>query len=60
MKKKLVSIVIIIILLQCFCIFAFAANEIQTNGILNETTNTLTNAIPDELNEQKEQIDEKL
>lgn len=60
MKKKLVSIVIIIILLQCFCIFAFAANEIQTNGILKETTNTLTNAIPDELNEQKEQIDEKL
>ena len=60
MKKKLVSIVIIIILLQCFCIFAFAANEIQTNGVLNETTNTLTNAIPDELNEQKEQIDEKL
>ena len=40
MKKKLVSIVIIIILLQCFCIFAFAANEIQTNGVLNETTNT--------------------
>ena len=60
MKKKLVSIVIISILLQCFCIFAFAANEIQTNGLLNETTNTLTNAIPDELNEQKEQIDEKL
>lgn len=60
MKKKLVSIVIIIILLQCFCIFAFAANEIQTNGVINETTNTLTNEIPNELNEQKEQINEKL
>mgnify|MGYP005753941243 FL=1 len=56
MKKKLVSIVLIIVLLQCFCIFAFAENETESNVISNEITDNITN----ELNEQKQQVDEKL
>lgn len=56
MKKKLVSIVLIIVLLQCFCIFAFAENETASNVISNEITDNITN----ELNEQKQQVDEKL
>ena len=56
MKRKIISIMLIFIIFQCFCIFAFAEdnteNNVISNGIINNTAN--------ELNEQKQQIDEKL
>lgn len=56
MKKKIISIMLIFIISQCFCIFAFAEDNNETNIITNEITNNNAN----ELNEQKQQIDEKL
>ena len=54
MKKKILSIILIIVVFQYFCTFVFAenseTNEIVTNAINNSTTNELS------LNEQKEVI----
>ena len=58
MKKKILSIILIIVVFQYFCTFVFAenseTNEIVTNAINNSTTNELS------LNEQKEVIDNKI
>lgn len=58
MKKKIFSIILIIVVLQYFCTFVFAenseTNNIVTNAINNSTTNELN------LNEQKEEIDNKI
>lgn len=58
MKKKILSIILIIVVFQYFCTFVFAenseTNEIVTNAINNSTTNELS------LNEQKEEIDNKI
>ena len=59
MKRKLISIILTIMLLQFFSILAFAEN-VETNSVANEVTNSISNAIPDELTEQKEEVDAKL
>lgn len=56
MRKKIILIIIVIIISQSLCVFAFAENKIETNVTENELTNNITN----ELNEQKQQIDEKI
>ena len=53
MKKKIISIILIIFLLQYFCTFVFA-----DNSLTNETTNNLTNEV--DLEEQKEQVESKI
>ena len=58
MKKKIFSIILIIVVLQYFCTFVFAenseTNNIVTNAINNSTTTELN------LNEQKEETDNKI
>ena len=53
MKKKIISIILIIIILQYFCTFVFAENSLT-----NELTNNLTNEV--DLEEQKEQVENKI
>ena len=55
MKKKIVSLILIILILQYFCIFVFA-----NDSITNEITNSTTNSIADELEKQKEDVENKL
>ena len=53
MKKKIISIILIFILLQSFCIFVFAEDS-QTNEITNATTNETS------LEDQKQEVDDKI
>ena len=53
MKKKIISIILIIIVLQYFCTFVFA-----DNSLINEITNSVTNEV--DLQEQKEQVESKI
>lgn len=55
MKKKIVSLILIFLILQYFCIFVFA-----NDSITNEVTNSVTNSITDELEKQKEEVEDKL
>lgn len=55
MKRKIIFIILIIVILQYFCVFVFADNSL-TNNIKNEVINT----IPDELEKQKEEVDNKI
>lgn len=55
MKRKIIFIILIIVILQYFCVFVFADNSL-TNNITNEVINT----IPDELEKQKEEVDNKI
>ena len=55
MKKKIVSLILIILILQYFCIFVFA-----NDSITNEITNSTRNSIADELEKQKEDVENKL
>ena len=53
MKKKIISMLLIILVLQYFCTFVFAENSLT-----NETANSLTNEVS--LEEQKEQVEDKI
>ena len=55
MKRKIIFIILIIVILQYFCVFVFADNSL-TNDIANE----VTNSIPAELEKQKEEVDNKI
>lgn len=55
MKKKIVSLILIILILQYFCIFVFA-----NDSITNEITNSTTNSITDDLEKQKEDVENKI
>ena len=55
MKKKLISIILIMLILQYFCTFVFADNSL-TNEVLNEVTNNIT----DELKVQQEEVENKI
>ena len=55
MKKKIVALILIILILQYFCIFVFA-----NDSITNEITNSTTNSIADELEKQKEDVENKI
>ena len=55
MKKKIVSLILIILILQYFCIFVFA-----NDSITNEITNSTRNSIADELEKQREDVENKL
>ena len=50
MKKKIISIILIVLILQYFCTFVFAENSIN-NGITNET---------EKLEEQKQEVEDKI
>ena len=51
MKKKVITIILIVFVIQYFCTFVFAENSI---------TNQITNEIPNELNEQKQEVENKI
>ena len=53
MKKKIISIILIILILQYFCTFVFAENSI-TNEITNNVANKNT------LEEQKQEVEDKI
>ena len=55
MKKKIITIVLIIFVIQYFCTFVFAENSVS-----NQITNEITNEIPEELNEQKQEVEDKI
>ena len=55
MKRKIILIILIIVIMQYFCVFVFADNSL-TNDIANE----ITNSIPEELEKQKEEVDNKI
>ena len=55
MKKKIFSIILIILILQYFCVFVFA-----NDSITNEITNNSTNSITDDLEKQKEDVENKI
>ena len=55
MKKKIISIILIILILQYFCTFVFA-----DNSLTNEVTNEVTNSITDELKKQQEEVENKI
>lgn len=55
MKKKIISIILIMLILQYFCTFVFADNSL-TNEVLNE----LTNSITDELKNKQEEVENKI
>lgn len=55
MKKKIITIVLIIFVIQYFCTFVFAENSVS-----NQITNEITNDIPEELNEQKQEVEDKI
>lgn len=59
MKKKIFCVILIIIILQYFCIFVFADNSLNSE-LTNEIANIITNEIPEELQAQKEEIDNKI
>ena len=54
MKKKIVSLILIFLILQYFCVFVFA-----NDSVTNEVTNSVTNNITDELEKQKEEVEDK-
>ena len=53
MKKKIISIILIVLILQYFCTFVFAENSI-TNEITNNVANKNT------LEEQKQEVEDKI
>ena len=55
MKKKIVSLILIFLILQYFCVFVFA-----NDSVTNEITNSVTNNITDEQKKQKEEVEDKL
>ena len=55
MKKKIISIILIILILQYFCTFVFADNSL-TNEVVNEVTNSIT----DELKSKQEEVENKI
>ena len=55
MKKKIISIILIMLILQYFCTFVFADNSL-TNEVLNEVTNSIT----DELKNKQEEVESKI
>ena len=55
MKKKIFSIILIILILQYFCVFVFA-----NDSITNEITNNTTNSITDDLEKQKKDVENKI
>ena len=58
MKKKILSIIIIIIMFQYFCNFVFAQN-LTINDITNDETNEIVEQTT-ELEKQKEELDSKI
>ena len=61
MKRKIISIILVILLLQYYCGFVFAENTNDINQISNETTNVeANNQISEELSKQQEEVKEKL
>ena len=55
MKRKIILIILIIVIMQYFCVFVFA-----DNSLTNEIANEITNSIPEELEKQKEEVDNKI
>ena len=55
MKKKIVALILVILILQYFCVFVFA-----NDSITNEITNNTTNSITDDLEKQKEDVENKI
>ena len=53
MKKKIISIILILVILQYFCIFVFA-EETQTNEITNSATNEVS------LEDKKQEVEDKI
>ena len=53
MKKKIISIILIFVILQYFCIFVFA-EETQTNEITNSATNEVS------LEDKKQEVEDKI
>ena len=53
MKKKIISIILIILILQYFCTFVFAENSIT-----NEITNNIANG--NSLEQQKQEVEDKI
>lgn len=51
MKSKIIVLILIIVLLQCFCIFAFAENNIS---------NTVENTVTNNLDTQKQDVENKI
>ena len=61
MKRKIISIILVILLLQYYCGFVFAENTNDINQTSNETTNVeANNQISEELSKQQEEVKEKL
>lgn len=58
MKKKILSIILIILILQYFCNFVFAENSIS-NDITNQITNEI-NEETKELENQKQEVESKI
>lgn len=55
MKKRIISVILLIVILQYFCVFVFA-----DDSITNELTNSITNSTTDELEKQKEEVESKI
>ena len=53
MRKKIISIILVFILLQYFCIFVFAEDSL-INGVLNNETNEVS------LEDQKQEVEDKI
>lgn len=53
MKRKIISIILVFVILQYFCIFVFAEDS-QSNEITNNATNEVS------LEEQKQEVDDKI
>ena len=61
MKRKIISIILVILLLQYYCGFVFAENTNDINQTSNETTNVeANNQISEELSKQQAEVKEKL
>ena len=57
MKRKIISIILVILLLQYYCGFVFAENTNDINQTSNETTNVeANNQISEELSKQQEEV----
>ena len=60
MKRKIISIILVILLLQYYCGFVFAENTNDINQTSNETTNVeANNQISEELSKLGFDIDKK-
>lgn len=53
MKRKIISIILVFVILQYFCIFVFAEDS-QSNEITNSATNEVS------LEDQKQEVDDKI